>query len=67
VTISDIRSGAALVIAALCGEGTTDLREAWHIDRGYENFVGKLAALGAAVEVREDRAHSEAAAAGTFE
>lgn len=67
VTVSDIRSGAALVIAALCGEGTTDLREAWHIDRGYENFVGKLAALGAAVEVREDRAHSEAAAAGTFE
>lgn len=67
VTVSDIRSGAALVIAALCGEGTTDLREAWHIDRGYENFVGKLAALGAAVELREDRASREATAAGSFE
>ena len=55
VTVSDIRSGAALVIAALCAEGTSELREAWHIDRGYEDMVGKLTALGASVERGERR------------
>lgn len=49
VTVPDIRSGAALVIAALCAQGTSELREAWHIDRGYEDMVGKLSSLGAKV------------------
>jgi UDP-N-acetylglucosamine 1-carboxyvinyltransferase len=50
VVVPDIRSGAALVIAALCAQGSTELREAWHIDRGYEDLASKLAHLGAAVE-----------------
>lgn len=54
VTAPDIRAGAALVVAALCAEGTTTVREGWHIERGYEDMAGKLRALGAAVEVAED-------------
>src|SRR5438309_3155857 len=38
VSIPDIRSGAALVIAALCAEGESVLHNAWHVDRGYENM-----------------------------
>src|SRR2546423_9522697 len=45
VAIPDIRSGAALVIAALCGEGESVLRNSWHIERRYEHMVGKLASL----------------------
>jgi UDP-N-acetylglucosamine 1-carboxyvinyltransferase len=51
VAIPDIRSGAALVIAALCAEGETMLRNAWHVERGYEDMVGKLASVGAQVKV----------------
>jgi UDP-N-acetylglucosamine 1-carboxyvinyltransferase len=65
VAVSDIRSGAALVIAALCARGTSELRDAWHIDRGYEDLVGKLTALGAAVERREKRFAREPAAAAS--
>jgi UDP-N-acetylglucosamine 1-carboxyvinyltransferase len=50
VDIPDIRSGAALVIAALCAEGETVLRNAWHVERGYEDMAGKLASVGAKVE-----------------
>ena len=50
VTIPDIRSGAALVIAALCAEGQSVLRNAWHVERGYEDMAGKLAAVGAQIE-----------------
>jgi len=49
VAIPDIRSGAALVIAALCAEGESVLHNAWHVDRGYENMHGKLAAVGAKI------------------
>jgi UDP-N-acetylglucosamine 1-carboxyvinyltransferase len=52
VSAPDIRSGAALVIAALCARETTEIAEAWHIERGYEDMPGKLRALGAQVEVR---------------
>jgi UDP-N-acetylglucosamine 1-carboxyvinyltransferase len=47
LAIPDIRSGAALVIAALCAEGESVLRNAWHVDRGYEDMPGKLASVGA--------------------
>jgi len=50
VDIPDIRSGAALVIAALCAEGESLLRNAWHVERGYEDMAGKLASVGARVE-----------------
>ena len=41
---------AALVIAALCAEGQSVLRNAWHVDRGYEDMAGKLASVGAQIE-----------------
>jgi UDP-N-acetylglucosamine 1-carboxyvinyltransferase len=49
LAIPDIRSGAALVIAALCAEGESVLRNAWHIDRGYESMPAKLASVGAQI------------------
>lgn len=50
--ISDIRSGAALVIGALCAKGTSRLSNVHHLDRGYEDLVGKLSGLGATLELR---------------
>src|SRR5256885_2125629 len=50
VAIPDIRSGAALVIAALCAEGDSLLRNAWHLDRGYEDMLGNLASVGARIK-----------------
>ena len=54
----DIRSGAAMVLAALAAEGTTRIDNVIYIDRGYQNIDGKLLALGADVsreaEVRPD-------------
>ncbi|HYL72099.1 MAG TPA: UDP-N-acetylglucosamine 1-carboxyvinyltransferase, partial [Candidatus Dormibacteraeota bacterium] len=50
VTIPDIRSGAALVIAALCAEGVSELAHVYHLDRGYEDMDVKLQRLGAACE-----------------
>ena len=50
VDACDIRAGAALVLAGLAAEGETLVTEAQHIHRGYERFVEKLQALGAAVE-----------------
>ncbi|MEY2452160.1 MAG: UDP-N-acetylglucosamine 1-carboxyvinyltransferase [Acidimicrobiaceae bacterium] len=49
VRAPDIRAGAALVVAALRAEGETEVFGAEHIDRGYEDFVAKLAAVGADV------------------
>jgi UDP-N-acetylglucosamine 1-carboxyvinyltransferase len=49
VTVPDIRSGAALVVAALCARGTTELNNIYHLDRGYQEIVGKLAGLGARI------------------
>jgi UDP-N-acetylglucosamine 1-carboxyvinyltransferase len=48
----DIRAGMALVIASLCADGVTEIADVHHIDRGYEDLEGKLAALGA--EVRRE-------------
>ena len=50
VTVPDIRSGAALVIAGLCAEGTTELQDVFHLDRGYENLETKLRSMGARLE-----------------
>ena len=47
---SDIRAGAGLVLAALRADGVTEVRDVYHIDRGYPNFVESLNALGAKVE-----------------
>lgn len=47
VQASDLRAGAALVIAGLVADGTTVVSNIHHIDRGYEKFVEKLQSLGA--------------------
>jgi UDP-N-acetylglucosamine 1-carboxyvinyltransferase len=47
VSVPDIRSGAALVVAALCARGTTVLDSIYHLDRGYQEIVTKLERLGA--------------------
>ena len=44
---SDLRAGAALVMAALCANGTSEISEIAHIERGYEDLVIKLQGLGA--------------------
>jgi UDP-N-acetylglucosamine 1-carboxyvinyltransferase len=49
VLAPDIRAGAALVLAGLRAEGTTEVGDALHISRGYEDFVGRLASLGASI------------------
>lgn len=46
----DLRAGAAMVIAGLAAEGQTIIDEIFHIERGYENMVGKLTALGADIQ-----------------
>ncbi len=50
---TDIRAGAAMVLAGLRAEGETVVTEAHHIDRGYCDFVPKLAALGADISRRD--------------
>ena len=52
VSAPDIRAGAALVVAGLVAEGETVIDNVQHIDRGYDDLVGRLAALGANVTRR---------------
>ncbi len=51
----DIRAGMALLIAALCAEGRSEISNIEQIDRGYEKIEDKLQALGARVERISDR------------
>lgn len=46
----DIRAGAAMVVAGLAAEGATTVSGVAHIDRGYDDLVGRLAAVGAGIE-----------------
>ena len=50
MTSPDIRAGLALVIAALCAQGESEIHNAWVIDRGYERIEQKLSGLGARIE-----------------
>ena len=50
VKATDLRAGAALVLAALAAEGITEIEDIYHIERGYENIEGKLRALGADIK-----------------
>ena len=54
VTATDLRAGAAMVIAGLVAEGTTKVNEIEHILRGYENIVEKLTNVGADIKIVED-------------
>ena len=49
VTATDLRAGAALVIAGLMAQGVTEIYEPSYIDRGYEHIESKLKALGAQI------------------
>ena len=53
VQACDLRAGAAMVIAGLCAEGVTELSQVQFIERGYEDLVGKLRAVGADIRVEE--------------
>ena len=56
VTAPDLRAGAALVIAGLAAEGFTTVDDIHYIQRGYENFEGKLRSLGGMIErVNDDK------------
>jgi UDP-N-acetylglucosamine 1-carboxyvinyltransferase len=52
VRAHDIRAGAAMVVAGLAAEGETEITGVHHIDRGYDDLVGRLAAVGAHIERR---------------
>ena len=50
VKATDLRAGAAMIIAGLMAEGTTEITDIYHIDRGYENFEDKFVNLGGSIE-----------------
>jgi UDP-N-acetylglucosamine 1-carboxyvinyltransferase len=50
VRAHDIRAGAAMVVAGLAAEGETVITGVHHIDRGYDDLVGRLSAVGASIE-----------------
>ena len=54
MTASDLRAGAALIVAALMARGTSEIYEPYYIDRGYEHIEDKLRSLGA--EIRREPA-----------
>ncbi|MEK9197419.1 UDP-N-acetylglucosamine 1-carboxyvinyltransferase [Ureibacillus sp. 179-F W5.1 NHS] len=47
VTATDLRAGAALVLAGLIADGETEIQDIYHIERGYSSLIEKLCALGA--------------------
>jgi len=49
VKASDLRAGAALIIAGLAAEGETEITNIYHIDRGYDGIVEKLVGVGAKI------------------
>lgn len=54
VMATDLRASASLVVAALAAEGTTEISRIYHLERGYDNLVGKLGSLGADIcQVKE--------------
>ena len=64
VEACDLRAGAAMVIAGLAAQGTTEVSNIKHIERGYEDIVGKLSGVGAdirMVEVPDEEKTAEAA------
>jgi len=53
VMATDLRASAALILAALAAEGTTEILRVYHIDRGYEHIEKKLAGIGARISREE--------------
>jgi len=56
VMATDLRASASLVIAALAAQGKTEISRVYHLDRGYDNLVGKLVGVGALIR-REAEKH----------
>ena len=59
----DLRAGAAMVIAGLAAQGTTEIDGVYHIERGYETLVEKLSGVGAKIQVLflpDDEAQTQA-------
>ena len=54
VMASDLRAGAALVLAALAARGETRVQRIYHVDRGYEHLADKLTAVGASIRRVKD-------------
>ena len=54
VAACDLRAGAAMVIAGLCAKGLTEIVDIHYIERGYEDFVGKLRSVGADITLERD-------------
>ena len=54
LTSPDVRAGMAMVIAALCAEGTSAIHNVYQIERGYENICDRLRGIGAHIERVED-------------
>lgn len=54
VMASDLRASAALVLAGLVAEGSTEISRVYHLDRGYEKLVAKLQGLGAKIRREKD-------------
>ena len=53
VTVTDLRAGAALIVAGLMAKGLTEIYETGYIDRGYERIEEKLRSLGA--DIRREK------------
>jgi UDP-N-acetylglucosamine 1-carboxyvinyltransferase len=51
VEATDLRAGAAMIVAALAAEGETTIGQVEHIYRGYEDIIGKLQSVGAKIRV----------------
>ena len=51
ITATDLRAGAGLILAALIAQGESKVYGLQHIERGYENFISKLQALGADIKL----------------
>ena len=64
VRACDLRAGAAMVIAALAADGTSTIEDAHYIERGYEDIIGKFAALGARIRRVETQEPVHESAAG---
>ena len=60
----DLRAGAAMVIAGLCAQGVTEIDGIYHIERGYETLVEKLAGVGADIRVINTPDEDEQSQAG---
>lgn len=54
VHCTDLRGGAALIVASLCAEGVSEIRQIHHIERGYEDIAHSLCGIGAKISRQND-------------